>query len=76
MGQKRIQQTMVYAHPAPQHKIAAIERFADLNRKERVPETPAAAEPAVILTAPAGRTGSTTDTEEKQAVQKGTRNVP
>jgi integrase len=55
MGHKRIQMTMRYAHLAPAHKLAAVEKLCELNRQERAP---------VILLVPAEPTDTRTDTGE------------
>lgn len=65
MGHKRIQMTMRYAHLAPAHKLAAVEKLCSLNRLERTGKADASA----ILDPSAGpeRTGTRTDTREKSS---------
>jgi site-specific recombinase XerD len=66
MGHKRIQMTMRYAHLAPAHNSAAIEKLSAFNALERKRQK--TDEPAILTSAAREiATGTRTDTEEKSA---------
>jgi len=69
MGHRTIAMTLKYAHLSPAHTTAAIEKLVERNRQEK------AAPAAILVTPDAGRTDTSTDTEQKQAIQMVTRNV-
>jgi integrase len=74
LGHKKIQMTMRYAHLAPEHKVAAVEKLSAFNALERKRQKP---EEAVILTSvtPAEATDTRTDTEGKSALMVTSANV-
>jgi integrase len=69
MGHKKIQMTMRYAHLAPAHKLEAVEKLAEFNRRERTEKTQ---DEPVILSASAAaakRTDPRADTADKSNLE-------
>jgi hypothetical protein len=64
LGHKKIQMTMRYAHLAPAHKLAAVEKLAAFNARERRKKRQAPQAPDILT--PAARekaTDTRTDTD-------------
>lgn len=70
MGHKKIQMTMRYAHLAPAHKLAAVDKLSEVNRQER-----AGRREFVILNPPATPTDPRTDTDVNTALVNGSGNI-
>lgn len=60
MGHKKIQMTMRYAHLAPAHKLAAVDKLAEFNAAERARQ--AQEETATMASSGSERTDTTSDT--------------
>jgi len=70
MGHKRIQMTMRYAHLAPAHKLAAVEKLAEFNRQERAGKPQPADRPDILASPATEATDTRTDTGEKRGQGK------
>lgn len=65
MGHKNIQMTMRYAHLAPAHKLAAVERLTLFNSSKK--GNSQGPESAKLVAVPEGATDTKTDTDQNQA---------